>query len=743
MTAPAGAQLGMGGPNDPIRTPVRTKDILQRWALNPQNHDRAALRRLAMLARSHPMAAGEYRKFVVRGKNFDTAHNQDKLNFVKVIKGINRGIDLSERVTAARLSFANDQVSQIVIEIEDPGLHLYRSDLFTIGAEVLYEDIPFVVSSCVLGDGQARRGGLTVTVRSAVIQGLKDLQHQFTLRNATPAEYVVHEVGLIGGLVVAQQDETMRTDIPRDFKAPGQIYTIDETPSAWTTIQKLAQQVGYMVYEAFGIIFFCKPSWLFAEGWKNTATEFSTAGFFWESSKSEFSNSRQSAADRARDGQVSKALQLPHDLQYRDGVFWLQPYAVPNITVATDQGPGPSYTVTLTIPVELATDFFIGQRAQIRGCGPTVEAAPLLISGIEFDLASDNTATITCTTPIDPLIIDKSNTKYTGQLGQVGQMTPGKYAGVYLDQTQLDNYATIVQTIWQMKELKTAGDKTHAVWTATCTAMVESAIHRWTSPAVPTSKNYPNDGPSPYGANYDSVGIYQQRANWGDVKSRMDAALSTINFIKTGPTALLKVANWRNIRPGTLAQLIQGSAYPTRYLLYETLARVLLAQYQAQAVVSTSLDGWNPGHPINTKRASDFVNIVLTQVGKAYVFGAGYPRGMQNPEPSYDCSSLVQWGAFQVGLTMPRIAQDQYNYCVSRNATIPVSQALATRGALLYHTPGSGSPSDISHTGISLGDGRTVEAYDTGIGVIIGGRGSKYASEHWEFAGLMPGAVYR
>jgi putative hemolysin len=293
-----------------------------------------------------------------------------------------------------------------------------------------------------------------------------------------------------------------------------------------------------------------------------------------------------------------------------------------------------------------------------------------------------------------------------------------------------------------MKELKGAGAKTQAVWTATCTAMVESQLHRWTSPAVPTSKNYPNDGPSPYGANLDSVGIYQQRANWGDVKSRMDTALSTINFIKTGPSALLKIPNWRNLRPGVLAQSIQVSKYPQRYQAYENLARVLLAQYQAQAVVSASLDGWSPGKPIKTKSARDFVNIALTQVNKAYVFGAGFPNGIQNPEPSYDCSSLVEWAAFQVGITMPRIAQDQYNYCVSKGGSIQVSRALQTRGALLYHTPGDGNVDNISHTGISLGDGRTVEAYDTGIGVIIGGRGSKYASEHWEFAGLMPGAGY-
>lgn len=140
--------------------------------------------------------------------------------------------------------------------------------------------------------------------------------------------------------------------------------------------------------------------------------------------------------------------------------------------------------------------------------------------------------------------------------------------------------------------------------------------------------------------------------------------------------------------------------------------------------------------PLGTggKDVNDFVNSALAEVGKPYVFGATPIPGSINPT-SFDCSSLVQWAASRVGITLPRTADAQEGYCASHGSVISVARGEQTRGALLFRLHGGGAD---SHVVISLGDGRTVEAMGRAWGVVE----SKSAGRGWTQAGLVPGLRY-
>jgi len=87
-------------------------------------------------------------------------------------------------------------------------------------------------------------------------------------------------------------------------------------------------------------------------------------------------------------------------------------------------------------------------------------------------------------------------------------------------------------------------------------------------------------------------------------------------------------------------------------------------------------------------------------------------------------SELIEWAASRVGIS-PRVpdgSSAQINHCRS----IPVDQAIRTKGALLWH-PG--------HIGISLGNGRTVEAQNPKAGVVQANAGNRFKR-----GGLIPGA---
>ncbi len=94
----------------------------------------------------------------------------------------------------------------------------------------------------------------------------------------------------------------------------------------------------------------------------------------------------------------------------------------------------------------------------------------------------------------------------------------------------------------------------------------------------------------------------------------------------------------------------------------------------------------------------DFVAKAQSRIGCWYVWGAAGPN-------TFDCSGLIYWSLRQLGITnFPRVSGDQINACTS----ISLSQAKATKGAIVWHK---------GHVGISMGDGRTLEALKSGTRV--------------------------
>jgi len=87
-------------------------------------------------------------------------------------------------------------------------------------------------------------------------------------------------------------------------------------------------------------------------------------------------------------------------------------------------------------------------------------------------------------------------------------------------------------------------------------------------------------------------------------------------------------------------------------------------------------------------------------------------------------SELIEWAASRVGISpkVPDGSSAQINHCRS----IPVAQAIRTKGALLWHS---------GHIGVSLGNGRTVEAQNPRAGVLQTNAGNRFTR-----GGLIPGA---
>lgn len=141
------------------------------------------------------------------------------------------------------------------------------------------------------------------------------------------------------------------------------------------------------------------------------------------------------------------------------------------------------------------------------------------------------------------------------------------------------------------------------------------------------------------------------------------------------------------------------------------------------APASSSSSSSSSSGATGARSAAAFTAIALQQAGDTYIYGA--EAAASNPNPNaFDCSELIQWAAARVGVAFTDGSSAQIAAC----RPISVAQAIATRGALLWHE---------GHIAISLGNGRTIEAANSRVGVV-----SYSAAGRFVRGGLIPGMRY-
>jgi peptidoglycan DL-endopeptidase CwlO len=140
----------------------------------------------------------------------------------------------------------------------------------------------------------------------------------------------------------------------------------------------------------------------------------------------------------------------------------------------------------------------------------------------------------------------------------------------------------------------------------------------------------------------------------------------------------------------------------------ERLAEVLRRQRQAaaEAAAARALEAYG-ATPFSNRPASGTpygdaaVAAALSKLGSPYVWGAEGPD-------TFDCSGLVQWAYAQAGLSLPRLASDQYF------ASRPVDVSQMLPGDVLVYAYQPGVESTIHHITMYIGNGQMVHAPHTG-----------------------------
>lgn len=111
--------------------------------------------------------------------------------------------------------------------------------------------------------------------------------------------------------------------------------------------------------------------------------------------------------------------------------------------------------------------------------------------------------------------------------------------------------------IGQIKKEKFGKNDLVACKAAFATAITESNLYNYANKDVPSSLKFPNDGKR---SDFDSVGVFQQRAKYYHVDEAMDPAKSAHLFFKK----MKGVKDWEEAKTakqvGVLCQKVQGTS---------------------------------------------------------------------------------------------------------------------------------------------------------------------------------------
>ncbi len=211
------------------------------------------------------------------------------------------------------------------------------------------------------------------------------------------------------------------------------------------------------------------------------------------------------------------------------------------------------------------------------------------------------------------------------------------------------------------------------------------------------------------GGDRDSVGLFQQRPSqgWGTVTQIMDPVYATNAFIN----ALLSkttAAERESLPLMELAMKVQRpdpAAYASRWR-WDVLAAAIVGSADVSSAITAQqvsgiADLCARFYAENTSNAlTTIVNAGLAQVGTRYILGASAPGD------AFDCSGLTQYLFGLVGINLPRVAQQQYEF----TKPYSVSRSNLQKGDLLFFDTIADNGIAVDHVGIYWGNNQMLHA---------------------------------
>lgn len=540
------------------------------------------------------------------------------------VLGSTLGAQVRAGLYTANFSMSTTQVSELNLDVSDPGFAIWSKGLYQLNQDVNVAGIALSIASVGTQDNNGL-DAFNIKARSKFVRLLKQRQGALVMNNVSASQFVQAECKAVGARCIAETCQP-RLQVARDVPAPTAgivaVRPNPNPPSSWTTFGRLAQEQGFICFEADGTVYFGQPTWLIQHG----------------------------------ENQTFVVDQTSSDINKRS-------LTVPKCTSNVDSTTGVS--VSVDVLQGRARDVRPGFRFQIKGIAGFT--SDYIVNSVSYPLDDPTSpCTVQAQTPIDPVpTLQMSGTgplfdptDPSGYSINLAGLTSISGSGVTIHGDQIQNAAIIVAVAKRVTQQQRDG----AIGVET--AMQESSLHN-----------------STVATDHDSLGLFQQRPSqgWGTASQVTNPYYASNKFYEKES----KVPNRLNLPMGQVAQTVQVSAFPDAYTKWDQLAlnaaaalwpRITIMTKQVKSGLTT-IGG--PRH--GTKSAADFVYWAQSRLGDKYIYA--YPVNVSDINASiFDCSGLVEWAAGQVGISLPHQSEDQF----ALTNHIAIETAIRTRGALLW-----------------------------------------------------------
>lgn len=266
--------------------------------------------------------------------------------------------DVAELVTTANLSLSTSQTGQLELTLADPSLALIAGGFLPKRTQVTYAGLRLEVAVreivSIGGGSSAGAPGLKVTCRATAVQRLKRRIGPRVWAGLSYTQWLRGEAAAVGAGFVGQPSAKQAHVIRKADKG-------SPAESSWDTATRAAGEVGFILFEAAGVIYFGRPSWIVTSRPRLTV---------------HWAGAGQTGTD-------------PHLV------------AVPAIRDSDDDRSN-GLTGTLSCTIELAETLMPGHALSLTGLGP-FSSRPFLITDMGADLLNPGTVnTVSIATPVDP-----------------------------------------------------------------------------------------------------------------------------------------------------------------------------------------------------------------------------------------------------------------------------------------------------------------------------------------------------
>lgn len=181
-------------------------------------------------------------------------------------------------IGAPKFEAGTELAPHLVFTVADPaGALLYNLDrqgwFWSRGGTVSYQDLTMKMDQINFEPGSHMTGQLTVTAVDAIVFALMNLKGARTAAGISATEWISQELSLCGfdpGKVFLGESVPSQSMIARDEADQSGNNTTGQEPSAWTTIVRLAKELGKRVFISGSRLVF--GSVAFAMQWCNTGT---------------------------------------------------------------------------------------------------------------------------------------------------------------------------------------------------------------------------------------------------------------------------------------------------------------------------------------------------------------------------------------------------------------------------------------------------------------------------------------